>query len=123
MSFMRGNVLSIPTAANENAIKASWLIILGVWNDGLGVPFSTCSIRSMGSSTTLTRFGVMLAFVLSALCFLFVSAISVFSCLASLSLLEFLFLKLLWPPSEAAIGEKMLCRLPYFPMVWVIGLV
>ena len=41
---MRGNILSIPTAANENAIKASWPIILGVYNDGLGVPFSTGSI-------------------------------------------------------------------------------
>ena len=44
LSFMRGNIISIPTDSNENAIKASWLIILGVRNDGLGVPISTFSI-------------------------------------------------------------------------------
>ena len=66
MSFMMGNVLSIPTAANENAIKASWLIILGVRKDGLGFPFSTGSIWNMGSSTMGTPFGGVLAVVLPA---------------------------------------------------------
>ena len=67
LSFMRGGIISISTAANENAIKSSWLIILGVQNDGLGVPFSTCSIWNMGSSTTRTSFGVVIAVFLSAL--------------------------------------------------------
>ena len=71
MYFMRGDIISLPTAANENSIKASWLIILGVWNDGLGVPFSTCYIWNIGSSTWETRFGVVLAVVLSALRFSF----------------------------------------------------
>ena len=66
---MRGDILFVPTAANENAIKASWLIILGVWTDGLGVPFSTCSIWNMGSSKLGDFFGVVLAVFLSALRF------------------------------------------------------
>ena len=48
MSFVRGNIIFIPTAASENAINASWLIILGVRNEGLGVPCSTCSIWNIG---------------------------------------------------------------------------
>ena len=65
LSFMRGDILSIPTAANENAIKASWLIILGVLKDGIGVPVSTGSIWNMGSSTMGIPFDV-LAVVLPA---------------------------------------------------------
>ena len=67
--FMRGGIISIPTVANENSIKASWLIILGVRTDGLGVPFSTCSIWNMGSSKLGDFFGVVLAVFLSALRF------------------------------------------------------
>ena len=67
LSFVMENILFIPTAASENAINASWLIILGVWNDGLGVPCSTCSIWNIGFSTTVTCFGVVLALYLSAL--------------------------------------------------------
>ena len=37
--------------------------------------------------------------------------------------LEFLFITLLWPPSESAIGEKNLCHLPYLLVVWVVSLV
>ena len=62
---MRENILSIPTAANENAIKASWLIVLGVRKDGIEVPFFTGSIWNMGYSTMGTPFGV-LAVVLPA---------------------------------------------------------
>ena len=124
LSFMRGDILSIPTAANENIIKASWLIILGVWNDGLGVPFSTCSIWNMGSSTMGTRFEGVLAVVLPALRFSFnCFASSLFSCLVSLSFLEFLFLTLLCPPSESIIVGKTLCHFPYLPVVWVVRLV
>ena len=98
-------MISVPTAAKENAIKASWLIILGVQNDVLGVPFSTCSIWNMGSSTTGTRFGVVPAVFHSALRFSFnFFASSLFSCLVSLSFFEFRFLTLLWPPSDSAIG-------------------
>ena len=46
---MMGNIHSIPTAANENAIKYSWLTTLGVQKDGIGVPFYTGSIWNMGS--------------------------------------------------------------------------
>ena len=85
LSFMRGDILSIPTVANENVIKASWLIILGVRNDGIGVPFSTCSIWNMGSSTMGTRFGVVLAVVMPDLRSSFnFFASSLFSCLVSL---------------------------------------
>ena len=38
LSFVRGTILFIPNAASENEINASWLIILGVRNDGLWVP-------------------------------------------------------------------------------------
>ena len=38
---MRGNILFIPTAASDNAINASCLIILWVWNEGLEVPLNT----------------------------------------------------------------------------------
>ena len=116
LSFMMGNILSIPTAANENAIKASCLIIIGVRNDGLGVPCSTCYIWNMGSSTMVTRFGVVLAVVMSALRFKFFAS-SLFSCLVSLSFFEFLFLTLLWPPSESAIRGKN--SLP--PSVFSVG--
>ena len=107
MSFVRGNILFIPTDACENAINASWLIIIGVRNDGLGVPCSTCSIWNIGSSPTGTCFGVVLTLYLSALrssfnCF----ASSLFSCLVFLSFLEFIFLSLFWPPSESATGGK-----------------
>ena len=131
MSFMRGDILSIPTAANENAIKASWMIILGVCKDGIGVPFSAGSICNMGSSTMGTPICV-LAVVLTDLsfsCNFFAS--SLFSCLVSLALsgcaplysgdymrclsfflsfellgLEFPFLALFLPPSEFDIGAK-----------------
>ena len=69
LSFMSGNILFIPTAANEKASKASWMIILGVQNDGIGVPFSTGSIWNMGSSTMGTPFGVVLEVVMPALSF------------------------------------------------------
>ena len=102
---MRGCILYIPTAANKNAIKDSWLIILGVRNDGLGVPFSTFYIWNIGSSTMATCFGVMLAFFLSALRFSFNFFVrSLFSCLVFLSFLEFLFLTFLLTPSEYSIG-------------------
>ena len=70
-SFVGGNILFIPTAANDNAINAFWMIIIRVWNDGLGVPCSTCSIWNMGSSTTGTCFGVVIAVFLSDLRFSF----------------------------------------------------
>ena len=44
LSFVRGDIIFIPTADSENVIKASWLIILRVQTEGLGVPCSTCSI-------------------------------------------------------------------------------
>ena len=123
LSFMRGDIISIPTSANENAIKASWLIILGVWNDGIVVPFYTCYICKMGSSTIGTFF-VVLAVVLPALRFSFnFFASSLYSCLVSLSFLECLFLTLLWPPSESAIVGKTIRHFPYLPVVWVVGLV
>ena len=132
LSFMRGHIVSIPTAANENEIKASWTIILGVLNDGRGVTFSICSIWNMGSSTLGTRFGVVLALVLSAFRFSFKFFVSsLFSRLGYLSLsvsapfssgesmqclifclsfellgLDFIFITLLWPPSESDIGGK-----------------
>ena len=149
MSFMSGNIHSIPTVANENAIKASCLIIIGVWNDGIGVPFYTGYIWNIGSSTMGTLFGVLLAVVLPALsfsCNFFAS--SLFSCLVSLARsgcaslsscesmrclifclsfellgLEFLSLALFWPPSEFGIVGKTLCHLPYLPVMWVVGLV
>ena len=102
------------------------MLILGVRNDGLGVPFSTCSICNMGSSTTGTRFGVVIAVFLSALrlSFNFFTR-SLFSCLISLLFLEFLFLTLLWPPSEYAIGGGggAIFRIPYLLLMWVVGLV
>ena len=105
MYFMRGFILSIPTVANENLIKASWLIIPDVRNDALKVPFSTCSIWNMGSSTTGNCFGVVLAVFLSDLRFSFkFFASSLFPCLVSVSFFEFLFLTLLWTPYESAIG-------------------
>ena len=61
LSFVRGGILFIPTAASENAINSSWMIILGVRNDGLGVPFSTCSIWDIGFSTTGTGLGDVLS--------------------------------------------------------------
>ena len=95
LSFVRGDILFIPTAANENTINSSWLIILGDRNDGIGVPCYTCSIWNMISSTTGTCFGVVLAVFLSALRFSFVFfARSLFSCLVFLSFLEFIFLSL-----------------------------
>ena len=66
LSFVRGDILFIPTTTNENAINAYWLIILGILNDGRVVPCSTCSIWNMGSSTTGICFGVVLALYLSA---------------------------------------------------------
>ena len=67
LTFVRGNIIFIPTTANENEINASWLIIIGVWNEGLGFPCSTCSIWNIEFSTTGTCFGVVLALYLSAL--------------------------------------------------------
>ena len=115
---MRRGILFIPTAASENAINASWLIIIGVRNDGLGVPCSTCSIWNIGSSPTGTCFGVVLTLYLSALrssfnCF----ASSLFSCLVFLSFLEFIFLSLFWPPSEIGDGGKNSCPPSLFDMV------
>ena len=105
LSFMRGDIIFIPTAASENAIKASWLNILRVQNEGLGVPCYMCSILNIGFSTTGTCFGVVLAFYLSALRSSFnVFARSLFSCLVFLSFLVFIFLSLFWPPSESDIG-------------------
>ena len=124
MYFVRGDILFIPTASSENAINASWLIILGVRNDGIGVPCSTCSIWNMGSSTTGTCFGVVLAVFLSASRFsLNFFARSLFSCLVFLSFLEFIFFSLFWPPSESAIGGETLCHLPYLLLVLVVFLV
>ena len=85
LSFVRGDILFIPNSSNDNAITASWLIILGVRNDGLGVPCSTCSIWSMGSSTVGTCFEVVRAVFLSDLRFSFnFFAGSLFSCLVFL---------------------------------------
>ena len=118
LSFVRGNIIFIPTAANENAINTSWLIIIGVRKDGLGVPYSTCSIWNIGSSTTGTCFGVVRAVFLSDLRFSFIFFVSsLFTCLVSLSFLEFIFLPLFWPHSESAIGGKN--YLP--PFVFAIG--
>ena len=117
VAFYEGEYFSIPTAANENSIKASWLIILGVRNDGLGVTFYTCSIWNMGSYTMGTCFGAVLEVFMSALRFSFnFFASSLFSCLVSLSFLEFLFLTLLWTPSESDIGGKIFAtfRICYF---------
>ena len=124
LSFVRGDIIFIPTAASENAINASWMIILGVWNDGIGVPSSTCSIWNMDSSATGTCFGVVLAVFLSTLRFSFnLFARSLIYCLVFLSLLEFIFLSHFWPPSEPAIGGKTLCHLPYLLLVLVVVLI
>ena len=86
----------------------------------LGFPF----IWNMGSSTSGTCFGVVLAVFLSYLRLSFnFFASSLFSCLVSLSFLEFFFSTLLWPPYESDIGGGNICHLPYFPVVWVVGLV
>ena len=66
---MMGCNLFIPTAASENAINAFWLIILGVWTDGLGVPCSTCPIWHMGFSITGICVEVVLVVFLSDSCF------------------------------------------------------
>ena len=115
---MRGNILFIPTAASENDIKASWLMILGVWNDSLGFPCSMCSICNISFSTTGICFGIVLALYLYALCssFNFFSS-SLFFCLVFLSFLEFIFLTLFWKPSESAIGGKN----SFPPSVFIIG--
>ena len=106
--FMRGDVLSIPTAANENAIKSSWLIILGVWNDGLGVPFFTSSIWNMGSSTIGTRFEVVIAVVLPALHFSFnVFASFLSSCLFPFIFWSFFFSHLFGYPLNLLLWEKL----------------
>ena len=124
LSFVRGNILFIPTTASENAINASWLIILGVWNDGLGVPCSTCSIWNMGSSTTGTCVGVVLAVFLSDLRFSFnFFARSLFSCLVFLSFLEFIFSHYFGHPLNPLLGENTLCHLLYFLLVLVVVLV
>ena len=69
----------------------------------------------MGFSTMGTRFGVVLALVLLALRFSFnFFASSLFSCLVSLSFLEFLFLTLLWPTSESVIVGKNSLSLSVF---------
>ena len=39
---MIGKILSIPTAANEKAINASWMIMRGVRNVGIGVLSAFC---------------------------------------------------------------------------------
>ena len=91
-SFMMGNILSIPTAANENTIKSSWLTTLGVRKDGIGVPFSTGSICNMGSSTMGTPFGVLSVVLPASIFSCNVFASSLFACL-------FLFLSLDEPHS------------------------
>ena len=115
---MRGDILFIPTAASENAINASWLIILWVQNDGLGFPCSTCSICNMGSSTMGTCFGVMLAVFLSALRFSF----NFFS-RSLFSFLEFIFPHSFGHPLNLLLRGKTLCHLPYFLLVLVVVLV
>ena len=118
LSFVRGNILFIPTAASENAINASWMIIIGIQNDGLGVPCSTCSHWNIGFSTTETCFGIVLALFLSALRSSFnFFADSLFFCLVFLSFLEYTFLSFFWPPSESAIGGKH----PFPPSGCTIG--
>ena len=122
--FCEGDIIFIPTASSENAINASWLIILGVQNADLGVPCSTCSIWNIGFSTLEICFGVLFALYLSALRSSFdFFASSLFSCLVFLSFLEFIFLSLFWPPSESAIGGKNLCHLPYLLFLLVFVLV
>ena len=104
--------------ANVPAVECPWLIILGVRNDGLGVTCSMWSIWNIGFSTTGTCFGILLALYLSALRSSFnFFASSLFFCLVFLSLLEFIFLTLFWPPSESAIGGEN--SLP--PSVFIIG--
>ena len=83
---MMGNIFSIPTAANENAIKSSWLNTLGVWKDGIRVSFSTGSIWNMGSSTMGTPVGVLAVVLPSSIFYCNVFASSLFPCLVSLSL-------------------------------------
>ena len=68
LSFVRGNILFIPTAASDNAINASCLIILWVWNDGLEVPCSMCSIWNTG----FLLLGLVLEYCLTCSCLLYV---------------------------------------------------
>ena len=107
LSFVRGNTIFIPTTASENTINASWLIIIGVRNDGLGVPCSTCSNLEYGFLYNEDLFCSRASVFMSDLRFSFnFFARSLFSCLAFLSFLEFIFLSLLWPPSESANGGQ-----------------
>ena len=87
LSFMIGKILLIPTAANENAISAFWLITLRVWNDGIAV---LCVISSgwntlliMGTSSVMLA--CYLFDALSAQVFL---ASSLFAYLVSLALTD-----------------------------------
>ena len=108
LSFMRGNILSIPTAANENVIKASWLIIIGVRNDGIGVPFPTCSIWNMGSSTTGTCFEVVLVVFLSALRFSYnVLTVLCFHVFFTFRFLSFFFSHSFDHSLNLLLGEKL----------------
>ena len=103
--FYEGGVIFIPTNASENGINASWLIILGVRNDCLGVPCSTCSIWNIGFLPLGLVFESCLPciFLLSVRHLIFFAS-SLFFCLVFLSFLGFIFLSLFWPPSESAIG-------------------
>ena len=66
--FCEGDILFILTAASENAINASWMIILGVRNDGLGVTYSTCSIWNI----SFLLLGLVLESCLPCSCLLYV---------------------------------------------------
>ena len=117
--FVRGDILFIPTAANENVINASWLIILGFWNDVIGVPCSTCSVWNMGSSTTGTCFGVVREVFLSALRFSFNFFVSsLFSCLVFLSFLELIFSHSFGHPLNLRLGGGLFATFCIFYWCW-----
>ena len=124
MFFCAGGYSVYPSAANENAINASWLFIIGFQNDGLEVSCSTCSIWIMGSSTTGTSFGVIIALFLSALRSSFnFFATSLFSCLFSFHFWILFFSHSFDHPLNLLLGKKIHCHLPYLLLVLVFFLV
>ena len=105
------------TAASENAINTSWLIILGVRNDGLGVPCSTCSIWNIGFLPLV----IVLESCLPCTFLIYVrhlifSRVLYFSALFSFHFWS-LFFSHSWPPSESAIGVGNSLT----PSVFIIG--
>ena len=146
MSFMIGNILSIPTAANEKAINASWMIMRGVRNVGIIVLSSFCPGWN-DLSINAVQLGLLVGIVLGQVSLAPSSPVLYFSVSFPLRLLvaplspqvreysvfflisfEFrgllvLFLTLLWPPSEfvppSEIGTGgIICFLPC--LLWVL---